>query len=55
MGSFSSDRSIQEYARSIWEIQPYALDADPADEACVGGQAAAGNGKGQGGDKQEEV
>jgi len=33
MANFSSDRSILEYARHIWEIQPYPLDDDSRCEA----------------------
>jgi len=34
MANFSSDRSILEYARHIWGIQPYPLDDDTRSEAA---------------------
>ena len=30
MGSFSSDRSVAEYARSIWDVEPVPVEAPPA-------------------------
>lgn len=53
MASFSSDRSIEEYARHIWRIQPHPLDADPAEVLDVDGQST-DRGKDGGGQGEEE-
>lgn len=64
MASFSSDRSIEEYARHIWRIQPHPLDAtqeadqitDPAEVLHVEGRSAdhGKDGGGQGEEEEEE-
>jgi starch phosphorylase len=36
VGGFSSDRTVREYAREIWHIEPVKIDLDPYD----GGGAA---------------
>ena len=32
-GSFSSDRTIREYARDIWGVEPVTIEPDPTDAA----------------------
>ncbi|VAW78883.1 hypothetical protein MNBD_GAMMA13-1274 [hydrothermal vent metagenome] len=47
MGKFSSDRSIRDYCRDIWDVQPVNIDDIDQNKECITEQRSRGVQTGQ--------